>query len=745
LIEYWRILARRKGTLITIVVLGTLAGFLFTLPQMPVYQARTTLEIVGLNENFLNVKESSPLNEGGASSDTVDLQTQVRILQSESLLQRVITKMRSDHLPVPEPAQMPRWRQLLKLPNPAPGNPREEAMAYAKKHLKVRIVGQTRILEITVDSTSPSVASGFANTLASEFIDQNLESRWKTTERTGEWLTRQLDDMRVRLRASEDRLQAYARDAGLMFTDDHKNSVSEEKLRQVQTVLSSAQADRIAKESRLEMAKTSPAEALPDVLNDQTLRDYQAKITELNRQYAELSPTYKADYPKVQRVQAQIVALQAALDRERSDVLKRIQNEYDEALHREKLLTKDYAAQRTVVTGESERSVQYNILNREVESNRQLYDTVLQQLKQSTLASALRASNIRVVDGAMQPGAPYEPDVPVDASLGLLSGLFLGVALVVTQERADRSIQAPGETPQYLHLPELGIVPADGTGIRVRVRITSKDKNQVDSGLPASLPAAAGDSMDPSDVPTANARGAVELVTWYRKTCLVAESFRAVLVSILFTGDKEKQPRVLVVTSSSPSEGKSTVVSNLGIALAEVNRKVLLIDADVRRPRLHTIFKLKNESGLSDLLRAREGSGVSWKDFIHDSGVPNLYIMTSGSSTSAATSLLYSTKVPELLVELQKEFQTVLLDTPPMLQIPDARVLGRMADAVILVVRAGQTTRDAAIAAGRRFSEDGTPVLGTILNDWNPKHSVNGYYGYSNSYYKSYKSYGLKD
>ena len=687
----------------------------------------------------MNVKESSPLNEGGGSSDAVDLQTQVRILQSDSLIERVLTKIRSDPAPSPEPVQMPRWRAMLKLPNPAPGNPREEALAYARKHLKVRIVGQTRILEITVDSTSPGIAAAFANTLANEFIDQNIESRWKTTERTGEWLSRQLDDMRVRLRNSEDRLQAYAREAGLMFTDDDKNNVSEEKLRQVQQVLSAAQADRISKESRVEMAKTSPPEALPDVLNDQTLRDYQAKITELNRQLADLSPTYKADYPKVQRLQAQLVTLQSALDHERSDILKRIQNEYDEALHREKLLTASYAAQRTVVTGESERSVQYSILKREVESNRQLYDTVLQQLKQSTLASALRASNIRVVDGAQPPGKPYEPDVPIDASLGLLSGLFLGVSFVITQERADRSIQAPGETPHYLNIPELGIVPADRIGIRVRVRVSNKQQ------LSSAEKVSADKVLEEPALSVSNGRGSVELVTWYRKSCLVAESFRAVLVSILFTGDKERQPRVLLVTSSSPSEGKSTVVSNLGIALAEVNQKVLLIDADVRRPRLHSIFKLKNDRGLSNLLRSKDQTQDAWRQHIQDSGVPNLYVMTSGTSTSAATSLLYSTRVPELLKELQSEFQTILLDTPPMLQIPDARVLGRMADGVILVVRAGQTTRDAAVAAGRRFSEDGTAVLGTILNDWDPKHSVNGYYGYSNSYYRNYyDSYGSR-
>jgi capsular exopolysaccharide synthesis family protein len=191
----------------------------------------------------------------------------------------------------------------------------------------------------------------------------------------------------------------------------------------------------------------------------------------------------------------------------------------------------------------------------------------------------------------------------------------------------------------------------------------------------------------------------------------------------------------MVVTSAGMGEGKSTVVSNLGIAVAEVNHKVLLIDADLRKPRLHDIFGLKNDRGLSDWLRSKDAADVLPEGIIQETSVPDLYVLTSGATTSAATSLLYSNRMPELLKRLRGEFETIFLDTPPMLQIPDARVLGRMVDRVILVVRSGKTTRDAAQAMYQRFSEDGTKVLGTILNDWNPKHSANGYYGYSNGHY----------
>ena len=317
------------------------------------------------------------------------------------------------------------------------------------------------------------------------------------------------------------------------------------------------------------MANSSPAEALPDVLNDSTLRDYQAKLTELKRQIAELHATYTDESPKVQKVQVQFATLETALSTERADILKRIKNEYDEALRRESLLTADYAAQRATVTGESGKAVQYDIMKHEVESNRQLYDAMLQQLKQATLASALRASNMRVVDPAKLPKRPYKPDIPISTALGLLTGVFLGAAFVIMQERADRSIQEPGETQFFLNLPELGIVPAETAGGRLRIRYTGGTNGGKGAQLMAAPP-----EENSATRPALPAR--VELATWQRKPSVVAESFRAILVSILFSGENGSRPRVMVVTSANPSEGKSTVVSNLGIAVAEVNQKVLL-------------------------------------------------------------------------------------------------------------------------------------------------------------------------
>ncbi|MGH9593404.1 MAG: GumC family protein, partial [Bryobacteraceae bacterium] len=461
----------------------------------------------------------------------------------------------------------------------------------------------------------------------------------QTTQHTSDWLSRELDDMRARLERSEDRLQAYARDAGLLFTDDQKNNVSEAKLLQLQQALSAAQTDRIFKQSRWEMAESSPADGLPDVLNDPTLRDYQVKLTDLKRQLAELRATYTDESPRVQKVQVQFAALETALEAERADILKRVKNEYDEALRRESLLTEGYAAQRTTVTGESGKAVEYDIMKHEVESNRQLYDAMLQQLKQATLASALRASNLHVVDPAKVPKLPYKPDILLSIALGLLSGVLLGAALVVLQERADRSIQEPGETQFFLNLPELGVVPAeDARRLHLPYGAASP------AGVKEQIAAPEG---DPSPFPASPSR--IELTTWQRRPSAVAESFRATLVSILLSGENGNRPRVMVITSANPSEGKSTVVSNLGIAVAEVNQKILLIDADLRKPRLHDVFSLQNDRGLSNLLRSKETVQVALAGAIQQTQIPDLYVLTSGSTTAAATSLLYSNRMPELL------------------------------------------------------------------------------------------------
>jgi polysaccharide biosynthesis transport protein len=706
LLEYWDILRRRKGALIVIAFLGVLAAVLLTLPQAPVYRARTSLEIQNLNENFLNMRDVNPNASNGASyAPGSDLETQVKILQSESVLEGVIASLN---------LEQKLFSQKNGSGRTAPGNSqgvpashREEILSQLAKNLKVRTQSNTRIVEVLYESSDPKLAADIVNGIAAEFIRKNLEARWQTTQNTGEWLARQMNDFRVKLETSEEELQGYARATGLQFTSE-KDNVAEEKLRQLQQELSKAQAERVARQSQYELAASTSPDALPDVLDNATLKEYHVKLTDLRRELAELSSSLTAAHPSVKKVQAQVSALESAIEKERANIIERIRNEFLAAKRRENLLAGDYAAHALLMSGQAAKVTHYNILKREVDTNRQLYDSMLQRVKEAGIASALRASNVRVVDPAKPAAAPSGPSLPLNSALGLFTGLFLGVVFVALREHSDRSIQAPGDAPLYLNVPELGVIPSASA---------ERDRRF----------ACYRDGKDATEKPKGGLPVQVELVTWQRKASVLAESFRATLASILYSGEEGDRPQVIVLTSANPSDGKTTVASNLALALAEIGRRVLLIDGDLRKPRLHEIFHLSNEWGLSDLLVGKKPP-CGREAMVIGTGYRKLYLLPAGSAAASIWDVLDSERMPEFLNRMRREFDTVIIDTPPMLVMPDARVLGRLADGVILVVRSNKTVRDMALSASQRLLEDGTRILGTVLNEWNPRKTSR--YGY---------------
>ena len=675
-LEYWRMIRRRRGTVIILTCLGGLVGLLIGLPQTPVYRSRATVEVQPLNENLLNTRQVDPTpGPSEYSQGEIDIQTQIKLLQSESLIERTVAKLKLDRRPelLEQPDRLSVWRKTLGLSDPSPASSREEAVKMAAGNLRVRSLAQTRVVELTCDSTDPRLAADFANTLITEYTELSLESRWESTQHTGAWLTRQLEEIRINLEKSEDRLQSYARATGLMFMSE-KDSVAEQRLRQLQGELSTAQADRIAKQSKYEMAKSSSPGSLPEVLDDASLRDYQDKLTELRSQLAELATSLTPKHPKIERIQAQIAEVQSALERERGNIVKRIQNEQDAAQRREQLLATEYATQAALVSEQAEKAVHYNILKREVDTNRQLFDAMLQKVKEYGIASAMRASNIRIVDRAKPARLPYKPDLFRYSELGLLSGLLLAIVFVVLREGADRSIQAPGDASLYLKLPELGVVPSAKVDPGLRAALKRSSMLQLTAPL---------EGNESGGSSRRNGGKAVELVTWQRKLSLLAESFRAVLESILFASQNGDSPRVIVLTSTAPMDGKTTMVTNLGIALAEINRRVLLVDGDLRRPKVHQVFGLRNSRGLSDILHDRKQiEEYSLEELAKETEVPGLYVLPSGPATVSIANLLHSPRMTELLRRLRRDFDNILVDSPPMQQLSDARVLGRLADGV---------------------------------------------------------------
>src|SRR5262249_46056128 len=374
--------------------------------------------------------------------------------------------------------------------------------------------------------------------------------------------------------------------------------------------------------------------------------------------------------------------------------------------------------------------IQYNLLQREAETNKKLYEITLQRAKEASLASAMQANSAHVIDPAAPPRGAAKPSFQFNLLVGMFGGLVCGAFFVIVRSRMDSTIQSPGVLEVQMNLRELGVIPAAAVDPALRGGLSALPRTLGNGKRKGGRTKLAGGD-DGADC--------LELVTWNRKPSLLAEAFRATITSILYAGDNGSQPRVFVITSPAPQEGKSTVVSNLAIALAEVNSRVLLIDADMRRPRLHSIFDLPNTFGLADVLHERKPVQEYVIDsIVRKTLVPNLYVLPAGPARPNLSRLLYSTRMKEMITRFRDKFDVILIDTAPVLVVPDSRILARTADGIILVLRAHKTHQEAAFAAAKCFAEDGNRIIGTILNGWNPKMSSDGYYGSYETYYSPY-------
>jgi capsular exopolysaccharide synthesis family protein len=681
LLEYLAVLGRNKGVLFLLAAIGLATGITIAKLQTPVFRATASMEIQGVNGDYLNIKAFDPTTAFQDYSPEGQILTQARIMQSEALLELVTARLKSS----------------ASRAHPLPA----AALAYVTGHLDVRLVPGTHIVELLCDSTDKQLAADFANAWAQEYVDETKESRMQTTQQTETLLRAQLGEVKVRLQKAEEDLLSYARASNLMFTGEDQGSVAEEKLRQTQLALSETEKERIAKQPAYELMSGSPRESLPEFVDDAALRDDQSKLNDMRSQLAELRTYMAPGHAKIVRLEAQIAELDSTFRKELAHMAKRIANDYEALRRRENLLRSSYELQAKVVSEQAQKTIRYNILKRDVETNRTLYESLLQKVKEAEVAKAMRANNVRLVDTARTPQLPYKPRVLPTAIMGLMAGLFLGLAFVTVGERADHKIRAPGETPVCLKVPELGAIPTVESGASLLPLLIAEDGRESKM-----LPAWSGGPL-----PAAQPGSSV-----------LAQSFRSTLASLLFSPENDGRCRGIVFTSAGQGDGKSTVISNLGLAMAETNRRVLLIDADLRSPRLHGIFGISNRDGLTELLRMDEPE----REFVAGhllrvSPGSSLYVLPAGSTAENISNLLYSARLPKLLHQLRQEFDAILIDSPAMLDAPDARILGRVAGAVVLVIRAGHTSRDTAVAARQRLAEDHTPLIGTILNEWGIK------------------------
>jgi succinoglycan biosynthesis transport protein ExoP len=417
---------------------------------------------------------------------------------------------------------------------------------------------------------------------------------------------------------------------------------------------------------------------------------------------------YTPSHYKVVDVEARIAQLESAVREERQHMIDRMRTEYETAARFEQSLTGTYKERTRKLEGQTADAFRYNVLKRELDSTEQLYNSLVQKAKEATVASALRVTQVRVIDEARPPSNPYSPNLPLNSAIGFAGGLMFAVGLILVRERGMWRARRPGDSHIY-NTRELGVIPA------------AKNDRALQAGKDRLMA-----------TPRKNSILGLSAAAQQEQPSLLMECFRATLTSIRFAPGFERKHGVLTVNSVEPGEGKTTVVSNLGVALAETHGRVLLLDADLRRPRLHKIFAMGNDKGLTSLLTGSEPiSGIDLDDVIQATNIPGLSLLSSGPDVASVTPLLYSPRMTELLARVRREFDYILIDTPPAALFSDARIIGKISDYVIMVIHAAKTNREDLEAACLNFKQDGTHILGTILNHGNTTDRRGAYSGYA--------------
>lgn len=695
-----RLLWRRKLPLLGMTLAGIVLGLVAALCTPPSYRARTSLQLEGLNQDY--VLRDAPTSSPPLVNATPEryLQNQVKLLEGETLARRVAARLGVGE---PKPSLLDsKLDQLRTRVGLAPHRPMtaDDYRIYSiQKAMKVRTSLNSEVLEVSFDAADPYTAARGADLVASEFAALNLEQRWQRVRDTTAWLGTQTAELKTKLERASQAAQAYASASGLVYSGTGTQTLSEDRMRQLEEALGKALTDRAAREATYQAATANP-KAFTNAATPGPSPQYEAQLQSFRGQLADLRTIYTPTHPKVKGVEVQIATLEEAVARQQQDTLNKLRTELTAARSFEEQISRFHGQNLARLASQSRHEIQYNLLKREVEATQALYDSMVRRVEEAGMAAALQSANVRVVDPARPPTAPFSPNLPLNLAFGLALGLVGGVVFVVARERPD-VVRNPGDSVG-LNFPELGAIPSAKHDREFRTKGRMLNITAKDSPL--------------------------ELVTWNQERSLLGDSFRATLASILFSKAlknpatsrlRVEEGRLLAVTSVDAGEGKTTVASNLAIALAETNRRVLLIDADLRRPRLHSVFDVCNDWGLSDLLQTTESEDELPLDALaRPTSIPRLWLVPSGPGVAAIPGLLHSDRLRKLLRRYRKEFDLVLVDTPPMAFLPDARVVGRLSDGLIIVVRANRTSRQSLWAARQRLIQDQVPVLGTILNNW---------------------------
>lgn len=694
--QYLRIAIRWRWLILGSIALAALVGLIFTLLATPQYTATSRIEI---NREGSRIVDTSDVEHKASSVDTEFYQTQYGLLTSRSLAERVARQLRlADDQAFFEMFNATAQFERLSGGGSAAAGLREARLREAARLLLLRVnvapIRLSRLVDIQFTSPSPQLSARIATAWSTAFIESSLERRFEATSYARRFLEQRLVQLRQRLEESERQLVGYATNQAIIAIPvggaeqsgrQAERSLTADTLAALNTELAAAIGDRVRAESRVSGAR---AGAVTEALTNPAISQMRQRRADVAAEYSRLLTQFEPGYPPLQALAAQLREIDQSIAREEGRVQSSLQNAYRESLARERALSQNVENLKQSFLDQRRRSIQYNIFQREVDTNRQLYDGLLQRYREIGVAGGVGTNNVSIVDPAQVPERPSSPRPMFNLFLALMAGTVIGVGLAFVREQIDETITDPMDVETRLGLPLLGVTPATTGNVLETLR-------------------------DP-------------------KSSLI-EAYLSIHSNLTFSTD-HGIPRTLAVTSTRPTEGKSVTAFAIAYTIARNGSRTLLVDGDMRSPSVHSEVGLTNDRGLSNYL---SGTG-NLEDLIQRPEGEPFAVMTAGPQPPNAAELLRSHRFESLIVELIAKFDHVIIDSPPVMGLADAPILASRAEATVFVLEARGVKGRIAKVALTRLRQGRAVLLGAVVTKFESKRAHYGYgydygYGYGSS------------
>ena len=713
LYDYLLILRKHQWLILSFMLSVVTIVAIATFRMQPVYVATARIEIDRENSNILPFQSADSYDVMMDSDNYIE--TQAKILTSESL---ALMTIRDNGLSERPEFSAPGGISEAMATGTLANQKRPPELGAFLGSLSVRRVPNSRLMDVSFESTDPQLAARIVNAHLEAYVKRNFQSQFDSTKRATAWLQVQLADLKTKVQNSEDARIAYERQNQIWTLDD-KQSITTQRFADANRELTLAQSERMRKQSIYEFAKSGDLSAVPQIQSNGTLTDLQKKRNEMQSEYGDALAQFGPNFPKVQRLREQVKEVDNNIEKEKQNIIDTLESEYREAASRETLLAKALEEQKAAVNEMAGKMVEYNILKREAEANKILYDGLLTKLREAGVQAGTEV--VRIFEWWTRRWCrptPARPAKTRNVALAFLVGLVGGIGLALMREYLDNTVKTPDDIETLARLPSLAVVP----------QFESSKKNG--NGKRQKLLGLSSNGHDKR----------MELVAEHLPKSQMSEAFRALRTSLLLSR-AEHPPQVILVTSALPREGKTTAATNLAVTLAQLGDKTVIVDADLRKPGVGRLLNMSggNYAGLSSYL-----AGVSSLDLVvvpHPT-IPNLWAIPTGPLPPNPADLLSSHKLAEAIGELRKKFKFVVIDSPPVMAATDAVILSVQTDGVLLVVRSGETPKEAFTRTRDLLVTVKCNILGVVLNAVDA--NAPDYY-YSYRYYPYSYGYGPQE